>query len=420
MSTYFGWLDYSEEDKKKMLDVISLLKERDTRDELGLGTVRDTFADIFFPGTSTIQTAAKYFLFVPWIYMKCEESNANAEKIAIKARRYELRLINCLLKGSEVNNRIIGNTAKERLQRLPSSIYWAGLFKWKLRLYDGSQDQYHKQIDYFYKQRKVTQVVDEDNFESGTEKAVYNWNTNLSKIKPPNFLKDGYMTNLKLNRRESEFLSEQLLRCQSGTLLAFLLDNGRISDVDFPWEHPTYHKFPQEIKRNIKHAELFSNIMHGASLLYNFILAVKMLDISNSNSISRSQELISNYEIEIGKWSILIKNNINSITKWNRTQFWEIVKENNPRLSRKTQDFINKWLEYVISNSQILNLTKDKNLIQLITDRERQLKPEKLCRIINRQALANWSGASGTQQIDYRWKQAQIIINDILEGLKHG
>ena len=47
----FTWLDYSERDRRKMLEVVDLFKERETRDELGLGAVRDSFADQFFPGT---------------------------------------------------------------------------------------------------------------------------------------------------------------------------------------------------------------------------------------------------------------------------------------------------------------------------------------------------------------------------------
>lgn len=69
MTSSFTWLDYSEQDKRKMLDVISLFSEKTTRDELGIGSVRDAFADLFFPGTSTIQTRARYFLFIPWIYL---------------------------------------------------------------------------------------------------------------------------------------------------------------------------------------------------------------------------------------------------------------------------------------------------------------------------------------------------------------
>lgn len=36
--------------------ILAQFKERDTRDELGLGSLRDAIADLLFPGTSTIQT----------------------------------------------------------------------------------------------------------------------------------------------------------------------------------------------------------------------------------------------------------------------------------------------------------------------------------------------------------------------------
>ena len=62
------WLNYSERERRKMLDVVDLFGEHDTRDELGIGSVRDAFADMLFPGTSTIMTRARYFLLVPWTW----------------------------------------------------------------------------------------------------------------------------------------------------------------------------------------------------------------------------------------------------------------------------------------------------------------------------------------------------------------
>jgi hypothetical protein len=60
-----SWVDFAEEDRREMAEVISLFRERDTRDELGIGVIRDALADLMFPGTSTIQTRARYFLFIP-------------------------------------------------------------------------------------------------------------------------------------------------------------------------------------------------------------------------------------------------------------------------------------------------------------------------------------------------------------------
>jgi len=76
----FVWLDYSERERRKMLDVVDLFGEHDTHDELGIGSVRDAFADMLFPGTSTIMTRARYFLLVPWTYQRLERSRVGSQK----------------------------------------------------------------------------------------------------------------------------------------------------------------------------------------------------------------------------------------------------------------------------------------------------------------------------------------------------
>ena len=67
-NSIISWLDFSDSERRKMVEVISLFKQRDTRDEMGLAQIRDGFAEMFFPGTTTIQTRACYFLFLPWLY----------------------------------------------------------------------------------------------------------------------------------------------------------------------------------------------------------------------------------------------------------------------------------------------------------------------------------------------------------------
>src|SRR5678815_1970688 len=93
----FAWVDFSEEDRARMNAVVQLFQESETVDELGLGVVRDAFANLLFPGTSTIQTRARYFLFIPWIYRRQELRGVSAAEIAKRARDDEIRLIDALL-----------------------------------------------------------------------------------------------------------------------------------------------------------------------------------------------------------------------------------------------------------------------------------------------------------------------------------
>jgi hypothetical protein len=150
MSTsFFSWLAYSEHERRKALDVINAFHEQDTRDELGLGTIRDAFADLLFPGTSTIQTRARYFLFVPWIYQGLEDRIARgriaAKDVAGHARWAETWMIAGLVNSADGDG-TIGRLAGRNLQRLPSNIYWNGLLRWGIRLFPGSQDQYHRSL----------------------------------------------------------------------------------------------------------------------------------------------------------------------------------------------------------------------------------------------------------------------------------
>ena len=56
MQPTLAWLDFNTAERERTQRVLALFEERDTRDELGLGGIRDSFADHSFPGTSTIQT----------------------------------------------------------------------------------------------------------------------------------------------------------------------------------------------------------------------------------------------------------------------------------------------------------------------------------------------------------------------------
>ena len=43
-----AWVDYDETYEKAARDSVAGLNGHDARDELGLGTIRDTFSDLFF------------------------------------------------------------------------------------------------------------------------------------------------------------------------------------------------------------------------------------------------------------------------------------------------------------------------------------------------------------------------------------
>lgn len=80
-----GWIDFSKSERNKVMSVLDLLSEKGTLDELGIAPIRDGFAERFFPGTSTIQTRAKYFLIVPYALKDIERSGEIRPVAAMEA-----------------------------------------------------------------------------------------------------------------------------------------------------------------------------------------------------------------------------------------------------------------------------------------------------------------------------------------------
>jgi len=93
MTSLVAWLDASTEDQRRMREIVNLFSERESRDELGIGQVRDALSDLLWPGTSTLFTRARYFLFIPWCFRAAAEARSDVEKAATLADQNERRLI---------------------------------------------------------------------------------------------------------------------------------------------------------------------------------------------------------------------------------------------------------------------------------------------------------------------------------------
>jgi Family of unknown function (DUF6361) len=124
-----AWVDFDEAERQRAQRIIALFQERETRDELGLGAIRDSIADHLFPGTSTIQTRLRYMLFIPWLFRRLEAGHLSGDQARTEARKLEIRLVGSLKAGGEPVG-IIGRDAGARLKRLPSSVCWGGLGSW--------------------------------------------------------------------------------------------------------------------------------------------------------------------------------------------------------------------------------------------------------------------------------------------------
>jgi hypothetical protein len=402
MRSTFTWLDYSEHERRKMVDVIEAFAEQGTRDELGIGTIRDGFADLLFPGTGTVQTRAKYFLFIPWIYLEAEERRIESARIADWARRREIALVNGLEKGGETLD-VIGRVAREGLRRLPSNIYWQGLGVWGIRLFEGSQDQYHRSIDRWRQARGQMLRSEDGDVVSGS--AALNWHSSL----PPQ--PEGFPDNASfaLCRKDAKYLQERILTHAPRSLLAhFVARKSAPSDGPFCWTEAGYADFPPANREQVDHARCFSEVIHGAALLYNLMLS----------QLRRNDELINHYVEQFREWSDLVNERGSVLHGWNQEQFWQILHAAGARVPSRTERFTKDWVAMVLSAASPGKLAGHSAARQLVKERERALK-KSLARLENPRALELWNGAAGAGRLDFRWGVSRQIVTDVMEGLNH-
>jgi hypothetical protein len=402
MASIFAWLDYCESERRKAFDLIHAFRDQGTLDELGIGTTRDALSDLLFPGTSTIQTRAKYHLFVPWMYQDLEQEIANRGRYASKqaieseARSREVQLIHALANSSDPEG-TIGVEAKSSLRRLPSSVYWNGLGQWGIRLFSGTQDQYHEGLTMLPKRhsRPAEDVELNPNPSS--------WHPGL----PPRPEEFPGKAEFALSHQEAEYLQDRIMARNPRTLLAFLIDQGDPkTPVDFPWHHPQFGSLPPHLQEQLRHARNFSEAINGATLLYNLMLAEKL-----------HSEKLEAYRNSLSEWATMVDKKRDELAEWDLEALWIIAEKEEPRVPEHSKRFIRQWMRLVLEKDDPAHVVQNEQARVLISNRERALKGSR-ARLHNRRALELWSGKSGADRLDFRWRVVQRIIRDIRTPLQ--
>ena len=411
MVSGFGWIDFSEKERQQMLDVVKLFQNRDTRDELGIGTIRDAFSEYFFPATSTIQTRARYFFFVPWIYQEAERKLQRkywpADKIGQDIERIEKRLIRALIDGGEIDG-VIGIEAKEKLVRLPSSIYWSGLKTLGIRLFEGSQAHYIRHLSRSHGKEPYgkpvgagTREIDE----AEPEGPQPTWHPGLPEP-PAELLQEA---TLRLTSKEADYLRERVLHVRPDSLFsAFLLNMRNGLNTTFVWEHPIVNSLPEMLQSTVKHARNFSEMVHGASLLYNLMLSEKR----------EEKEWEVKYRESIGRWAKQVSQRWAEIAGWcqETESFWYNPALAGNQIPPRTRTFVTRWLKILLDEDGPKGLAESKQARDLISSRELYMKGKR-ARLHGPEALGRWAGASGTAQLDFRWGITRRLLSDVYKGL---
>lgn len=396
MST-FTWIDYSERQRRQMLEAIDMFRDKDTRDELGISGIRDTFSDMLFPGTGALQTRARYFFFIPWMYRAFEVARVPSSEIARKVRSFEIALIDRLAEADD-HAGTIGIEARATLQRVPSSIYWNGLKMLGIRQFPGSQAEYQRNID---RQLAAGSPSRNDDGE------VYGPTTRAWHGLPAAPASFPGKASFVLTVPEARYLSGRVIENHRHSLFAFMLDRGYVdADAPFAWEHPGAQGLPDALQRHMSHAQCISEVMNGAAILYNLYLAE--LDPRRDQVISDCTDLFEDWAVLIGKRS-------RELSTWDRTDFWKLLLEREYVPSAATRMFVDEWCRRALSGD-LQALRAAPGTRDLIFGREAQIKGA-LARSSNRQARGMWRGDAGLGRLDFRWSSARVILRDIAAAL---
>lgn len=389
MPSLIAWLDSTPEEQKAARELIAMFSEKESRDELGIGPIRDAFSDLLFPGTSVLQTRARYYLMIPWCYTHPDVARFHGAEHRRRGRGKEQELIKTV-RGSDAEDRIglIGARAGVGVRALPSDLYWNGMIRYGVREYRGAIGS----LPELSASEGATEV---------TDRAAVEWCRTIPPA--PKGFPASTTEPFRMSESEATWLREQILSATSGTVLAHLLERSEpIPDnADAPWEAVPESSFPE-----LHHARRFSVAMHGAALLYNLIIARRWQD----KGFGGDEDKPAVYLEALGEWQDELRDL--DLASWDLDAMWGHVKRANPNIPSRTQDFVEHWVRGIRSGVDVADETELRRLVE-----EREKRKGAQSRLKNEKMLAAWSGASGTGRLTYRWGTVRTIVNDILRGL---
>ncbi len=401
MASTLTWLDYSERDRRRALDVIDLFRETGTVDELGLAGVGNSYSDLFFPGTTTLQTRACYFLLIPWTLLRLERLQVASSEAEGRARWEELHLNRRLREGSDTWG-VFGSQAGDALKRLPSEVYWGGLGSWGIRTFSGHKWAYFRSLDGFRRRREQFQKTRRD--PEGRSAPPTNWHPHLPE-QPSGF--PTASVSVALRRQDAEYLRERIQTRQSESLLAVLAGRADVEDLeaDWPWNLAHLAEVSPALRDHLRDARHFAVCMQGAALLYNLMLS----------ELKKRDEWQDKYRLRLADWADDVFELGPALKDWKLERVWRVVKTQGRSLRHPTRNFVEGWVEN-LKRAGPEGVGDNSNARALVRDRETQLKRSR-ARLTNPRRLELWGGESGTGRLSYRWGPAKRVLKDIFDGL---
>jgi len=393
-----GWIDFSKTERSKVLTVLDMLTQDGTLDELGIAPVRDGFSNLFFPGTSTIQTRAKYFFVVPYALKDLEYSSETVPgKMLVSLDAMERRCGEKFLSLNVGEEGVIGKRSLVSggwVKRTPADIYWAGLRRYGIFI-GGSlslseyiralctQKNQKSALKSLGNRRDDAEENEADDLDAGSGGRIQFWHM-------PLYRKDWFDTlSIGLTEAEGRFLKEQIIMSCPDSMLGFILEHEmhEILDID-SYQHleGIIGKFPEQMQEDYQLALAFSDFIFVVRAVYN--------DILSEGENVEARDLL----------------------EMKKPRFAEIADIDMDYVLRRLQIFHNPMLLRFLQSAKAAMQDGDmEGLKKIIRDREVFLKGQSRAKTAHPGEFdrQKWMGG---KELDYRFRTAQTIIRDIFES----
>ncbi len=398
-----AWLDYSQADQRRAREIVAMFSQRESRDELGLGGVRDALSDTLFPGTSVVLTRARYFLFVPWLFREGARRGHAGPRLASWVEGRERELIGALRAGGDQEG-LIGRVVGSGVQLLPSSIYWNSLRRFGILRHDGTMSQVAglRQI--------ARPAEDETEF---LERSDAVWTPSIPPA-PDGFF-DLKQCDFALTRDEATWLAERIVDAAPDTLLQFLVLRGSrpSGDSRYAWDDSEARAVTGPIAEALGEARRFALAMHGASLLYNLLLAER----GEALGLDEHAGLRDDFTKRLDEWCRETAGS--DLGDWHLDRLWALAAEQGRPVSLRTRSFVSDWLELIRRGWTGSALASSREARDLVCRRELYQKGSQ-ARLRNDRLMLQWGGASGTGRLNFRWPFIRRLLEDIADGREDG
>lgn len=389
-----GYIHNSREEQTKVLQVLKMTSESVALDELGIGRIRDAFADRMFPGISTLQKHMKYFSLMPQLYRKAAEKRYNRpNEVKAEIIRLERIMTKNLYEGSDdkrgiTGSDMIGKNWTNYAKYDPAYIYNSGLQTFEILRSSQLYDLIYSASKALHNAPKASKSEDEDtNDDAGEKSGLFQF------CSFPNVDYDFTQScSLDLTAEDKAFITDHILKAEAckGTLLRYIVDNPDFVMAD-KFELIPSGLLPAALAEVQELAKRFADFMYMVHIRYNYIYSKYEDDEMRLLFEKRLQEY-RNSGTDIDKVLSAINIRENS-GKW----------------------FCKEVAERIAAN----DTAEGGGLDQLIINRERRVKGNRR-KIGNPAYIYDKKNRIHFYKLTYRWETVKVFAEELRKEVSNG